>query len=264
LIGGACFASGIFAALLILNLMQFLFPVSRRSALLFTIFLVASNHVFAMGDAQKDLENFVLSGKSMRADFIQVSTKPNGQTTRPIRGKLELQRPGQFKFHYQAPFEQIIQSDGQTLTVFDVDLNQASQRKLSQVAAFAPALAVASARDYASIAKSFDVAAIAAPAGSAPNAIRWLRASPKQSSAGEIGPDGAGTGMGADALGGPASRVELAFSGPVGAATLSELVIIDAGGQRTSMKFDKLEMNPRFAANQFKFTLPAGANLIKP
>ncbi len=225
-----------------------------RRALTFATLFVALNAANARTEAINDLETFVNSTKTLRADFTQLSTKPNGQRARPIRGTLELRRPGQFRFHYQAPFEQIIQSDGQTLWIHDLDLNQVTQRKLGLVASFAPALAVASAKDYASVARSFDIAAMPTPKDATG---RWLRASPKDPTVGEAG-------TGNEGISSAGTQIEIGFAGPPGKASLSDLVIVDASGQRTALKFDKLELNPVLAPQHFRFTPPAGANVFKP
>lgn len=222
-----------------------------RRALLVTPVLIATNIGFTRADGAKDLENFVNGIKTMRAEFTQVSTKSNGQRARPTRGTLQLQRPGQFRFHYLAPFEQIIQSDGQTLTVHDLDLNQVTQRKLSTVAAFAPALAVASVKDFAALSKTLEIVSINSPTNAN---HRWVRATPRVASAGEIAD-------GSDGFVGGGTHVEIGFE-PNGA--LAELVLIDASGQRTALTFNKLEANPKFAPQHFRFAVPPGANLIKP
>ena len=85
----------------------------------------------------ESLENFVKTTKSGRAVFTQVVTSPakDGQVakTKTSGGTFEFLRPNRFRFVYKKPFEQSIVSDGQTLWLYDVDLNQVTSRKLAQV-----------------------------------------------------------------------------------------------------------------------------------
>ena len=53
-------------------------------------------------------------------------------------GTFEFARPSRFRFDYKKPFEQTIVADGQTLWLYDADLNQVTARKQSQVLASTP------------------------------------------------------------------------------------------------------------------------------
>ena len=101
--------------------------------------------------ALESLENFVKSAKSGRAEFTQVITAParEGQAarTKTSAGTFEFQRPNRFRFEYRKPFEQTIVADGQTLWLYDKDLNQVSQRKQAKVLGSTPAALIASAPD---------------------------------------------------------------------------------------------------------------------
>ena len=95
----------------------------------------------------ESLEIFVRTVKTGRADFTQVVTSPpkQGQVPRvkTSTGTFEFARPSRFKFVYKKPFEQSIVADGQTLWLYDVDLNQVTARKQSQVLGSTPASLIA-------------------------------------------------------------------------------------------------------------------------
>jgi outer membrane lipoprotein carrier protein len=228
--------------------------IHRRPLFAFAAIFIATNPVNASTSELKDLENFIQGSKSLRADFTQTTTKPNGQKARPLTGSVELQRPGAFRFHYKLPFEQVIASDGQSLWVHDVDLNQLTVRKVAGLAAFAPALLVTSAANVAALQRHYDFAAIQAPAGT-PADLRWLRATPKQNTAGDAAGDAG--------LAGPVARLDMAFKGESGSSVLAELVLVDASGQRTALAFTKLEQGVRFAPQHFQFKPPPGAQVLK-
>ncbi len=209
-----------------------------------------------------DLEIFLNTAKTVRADFSQTtqaparasdtSSAPRTPLKRSLQGSFDLSRPNLFKFHYKAPFEQVIVSDGQTLWVHDVDLNQVTRRKLSVAMAFAPALMVASAKNIAALNRIYDLEAMPTI-----DAIRWVRATPRPRANGEAASD-----AGAGGLGGPVQRVELGFRGDGAIPQLAQLVIVDLNGQRTAMSFDKVQTNVAIPAGAFNFKPPATAEVM--
>ncbi len=209
-----------------------------------------------LANGLNDLEDFLANTQGLRAEFVQ-TTQPaprrdgvqtNSPKTRLLRGSFELARGGQFKFQYKTPFEQLIVSDGQTLWVHDLDLNQVTKRRLSVATLYAPALAVASARSVNELARLYDLVALPDA-----NGMRWVRATPRPRGPLEAESFGGG-------LGGPVALIELGFAGE--RAQLGQLVTVDLNGQRTTMAFDQVQSNVRFPANQFKFVPPQGAEVL--
>jgi outer membrane lipoprotein carrier protein len=89
-------------------------------------------------------------------------------------GTFEFARPGHFRFVYKKPFEQSIVADGQTLWLYDVDLNQVTARKQSQVLGSTPAALIASAADMRALQADFGLSADADQDG-----LEWVRAGTK-------------------------------------------------------------------------------------
>src|SRR3954468_16038606 len=100
---------------------------------LFATFALTALTLAAHAGAMESLENFVRTAKSGRAEFTQVVTAPprDGQParTKSSSGTFEFQRPSHFRFEYRKPFDQTIVADGQTLWLYDKDLNQVTQRR---------------------------------------------------------------------------------------------------------------------------------------
>src|SRR5674476_1045692 len=90
----------------------------------------------ALAGGLESLEAFVRTVKTGRADFTQIVTEPakSGQAPRikTSSGTFEFSRSNRFKFIYKKPFEQSIVANGQTLWLYDVDLNQVTARKQAQ------------------------------------------------------------------------------------------------------------------------------------
>jgi len=187
----------------------------------------------------ESLETFVKTVKSGRAEFTQTVTAPprEGQPgrTKTSNGTFEFQRPGKFKFDYQKPFAQSIVADGKTLWLYDADLNQVTQRAQSQALGSTPAALIAAAPDLRALQADFTLEAAPERDG-----LQWVKATPKSKD-------------------GQLQNVQVGFQGDA----LAALEILDSFGQRSVLKFSKVEVNPALPANVFDFKAPAGADVIK-
>jgi outer membrane lipoprotein carrier protein len=187
----------------------------------------------------ESLEAFIKSVKSGRADFTQVVTLPakEGQAARAktSSGTFEFSRPGRFRFVYKKPFEQTIVADGQTLWLYDVDLNQVTARKQAQVLGSTPAALIASAADLRALQADFVLAADAASDG-----LEWVLASPKAKDS---------------AL----QSVRVGFR----SGELAVLEMLDSFGQRSSLRFTGFQANAVLEASSFQFKPPASADVIR-
>ena len=193
----------------------------------------------AVAGGMESLEAFVKNTKSGRAEFTQTVTAPSrdGQAPRAktSTGNFEFQRPGKFRFDYRKPFAQTIVADGQTLWLYDADLNQVTQRKQSQALGATPAALIASAPDLRSLQADFTLEAQPERDG-----LQWVKATPKSKD-------------------GQLQNVQIGFQGEA----LAMLEILDAFGQRSVLKFSKVEVNPSLAPGSFEFKTPQGADLIR-
>lgn len=197
----------------------------------------------AMGSAWagglESLETFVKTVKSGRAEFTQTVTAPpkDGQDSRPkvSAGTFEFQRAGKFRFDYKKPFVQSIVADGETLSLYDADLNQVTQRKQAQALGSTPAALIAAAPDLRALQADFTLEAVPERDG-----LQWVKASPKSKD-------------------GQLQSVLVGFQGDA----LAALEILDSFGQRSVLKFSKVEVNPALPSSTFVFKPPAGADVIR-
>ncbi|MDF1486188.1 outer membrane lipoprotein chaperone LolA [Ramlibacter sp. H39-3-26] len=206
---------------------------------IFAILLIAFTAGKACADGLKDLEDFMRATHSGRADFTQVVTAPSrdGQAgrTRTSSGIFAFERPGKFRFTYQKPFAQTIVADGQTLWLYDADLNQVTQRTQAQALGSTPAALLASAPDLAALRRDYQLDA-------APDAdgLQWVLATPR-------------------AREGQLQSVRVGFRG----AQLAALDILDSFGQRSAIRFANFQTNAPLEADTFRFKPPAGADVLK-
>ena len=197
---------------------------------LLTAFLFSVSFA-AQADAVDTLKDFVRDVKSGRATFTQTVSSPDGAKKRSSSGSFEFLRPNRFRFVYAKPFEQTIVADGQKVWIYDADLNQVSIRKFSAVLGATPAALLAGG----SLDKDFDVSNQPSEGG-----MEWVLALPKVK-------DGA------------FQSVRIGFK----AKTLAAVEITDSFGQRSNLQFSGMQSNVSLAAEAFKFTPPAGADVIE-
>ena len=190
------------------------------------------------------LGQFMKQTSSGRASFTQVVTSPAkaGQTPRQktSSGSLEFHRPGQFRFVYKKPFAQTLLADGQNFWLHDVELNQITVRKQSQVLGSTPMALLTSAADVKALEADFQLRNEPARDG-----LEWVRATPRAQ-------DG---------------QILSLLAGLRRTDKGVELVAIDVQdslGQRSVLTLHGLELNPALAADTFVFRPPAGVEVIRP
>ena len=197
-------------------------------------FLLSMTLLFASvahADAVDALREFARDVKSGKANFTQTVTSPDGKRKKVSSGSFEFQRPNQFRFAYAKPFEQVIVADGQKVWIYDVDLNQASSRKLADALGATPAALLAGSN----LERDFTLKAEPTVAG-----LDWVQAVSKQAES-------------------TIQSLRLGFR----SKELAAMEIVDGFGQRSRMDFSAVQPNVPVAAERFQFKLPAGADLIE-
>lgn len=87
-----------------------------------------------------ELASLLKSYESYQAEFIQIVVNENGNKVQETRGSLKARRPGLFYWETSAPLSQFIVSDGDTIEVYDPDLEQVTIHKLDNRVQSTPAL----------------------------------------------------------------------------------------------------------------------------
>lgn len=196
-------------------------------------------------DALNSLSQFLKQTQSGHAQFTQVVTSPAKSDQAPRRkissGTFEFQRPQQFRFAYQKPFLQTMVSDGQSLWLYDADLNQVTVRKQGPALGQTPAAFIASSGDLKVLQAEFSLLPEPDAEG-----LQWVKATPKQS-------EGAVQTI----------RVGLKVQGQA-IPVLAVLEIVDGLGQTSRLSFQNFEVNAKLTPETFQFKTPAGAQVIRP
>ena len=220
-------------------------PVAKGLFMAAALCMASAFCMPAFADSLATLEGFLKATKSGRSDFTQVVTSPAraGQTVRSktSTGQFAFIRPARFRFDYVKPFPQVIVADGQTLWLYDADLEQVTARKQAQTLGSTPAALVATAADLSALQKDFQLQA-------APDAegLQWVQATPKNK---ESSLQAVHIGLRVEAQG----------------TVLAKLDILDALGQRSVLSFEHFEVNPAsLAGSSFSFVPPKGVSVIRP
>ncbi|MBN9123253.1 MAG: outer membrane lipoprotein carrier protein LolA [Nitrosospira sp. 56-18] len=186
----------------------------------------------AQASATSSLKNFIHDARTVRATFTQSVLDKNGRTVQTGQGTMQFQRPGKFRWIYEKPYEQLIVGDGDRIWFYDRDLNQVTVRRLDLAIGSSPAALLAGDSD---IEQNFELRDTGSLAGT-----EWLEAKPKTRDS-------------------TFEWVRLGFT-PDG--VLKSMELHDNFGQTTVLTFSRLERNPRLAPDLFKFTPPAGSDVI--
>ena len=203
----------------------------RRSLFAAVVTSALTTSLAASAAPVDTLREFVRDVKSGHATFTQTVTSPDGAKKKSSSGSFDFARPNRFRFAYAKPFEQTIVGDGEKVWIYDRDLNQVSARRLGQALGATPAALLAGG----SLDKDFDLANLPAKDG-----LEWAEARPK-------------------AKDGAFQSVRVGFKGK----DLAALEIIDSFGQQSLLRFDAFAANAPVPAEAFRFTPPAGADVIE-
>ena len=185
----------------------------------------------ARADALDTLKAFVRDVKTGRAAFTQTVTSPDGAKKKTSSGRFEFARPDRFRFDYLKPFEQLIVCDGQSVWIFDADLNQASRRNYTDALGATPAALLAGA----DLTRDFDLVTLASKDG-----LDWVQATPK-------------------ARDGAFQSMRIGFRG----RQLMAVEITDSFSQRSLLQFTQFAANVDLAPQGFKFVVPSGVEVIE-
>lgn len=187
--------------------------------------------LLAHAGAIEHLNDFLKNTRTLKAEFSQSVIGKNGRKPQNSSGTVAISRPGKLRWEIVKPYPQLVVGDGEKIWVHDPELKQVTVRKAGQAIGGSPAALLAGNND---LDKNFSLK----EAGDA-DGLSWLEATPKAADSGF-------------------ERVRLGFAG----SELRAMELLDTFGQTTLVRFSKIERNPALPASAFKFTPPAGADVV--
>jgi len=177
------------------------------------------------------LQAFVRETQTLHANFAQVVYDSSGRQTAEASGEFSIARPGRFRWTVEKPYKQLLVGDGARVWIYDQDLNQVISRKSDRALGNTPA-ALLSGREE--VEAAFEWRDLPAADG-----LDWLGATPKDKES-------------------AFRELRLGFD----ANGMAALEVLDNFGQRTVIRLSKLERNPKLNSELFRFTPPAGADVV--
>jgi outer membrane lipoprotein carrier protein len=198
------------------------------------ILLTAAFAVFpllAQAGAVDQLHDFLKNTRTLKAEFSQAVIARNGRKPQQSSGVVAIARPGKLRWEILKPYPQLVVGDGERIWIHDPELQQVTMRKAGQAIGGSPAALLSGNND---LEKNFTLKEAGDSEGMA-----WVEATPK------VGDSGF-------------ESVRLGFAGN----DLKAMELQDSFGQTTLIRFTKIERNPALPAATFKFTPPAGADVI--
>ncbi len=204
----------------------------------FSVFVVSSFlfvvPVKANQDDLKSLTELLSRHERFTAAFQQYTINDGGSRQELAAGHVWIQQPDQFRWETETPFPQLILSDGQSVWVYDEDLEQVTQRPAGGQGALTPAAVLGG--DLQQLSKNFNVQLVDSGANDKLYELQPL----SDNSVDFI-------------------SLRLLFN----QGNLSELMIRDGLGQRSLIMLESLTFPEFIDPEFFEFTVPEGVDLIQ-
>ncbi|MFV3380392.1 MULTISPECIES: outer membrane lipoprotein chaperone LolA [Pseudomonas] len=205
-----------------------------RAIRMLLVSALALGAVSAQAD-EKDvarLTQLLEKSQTISARFSQLTLDAGGTSLQETSGEMSVKRPGLFYWRTDAPQEQVVVSDGQKVTLWDPDLEQATIKKLDVRLNQTPALLLSG--DVSKISQSFDITS------KEQGEVTDFTLKPKTK----------------DTL---FDSLRVSFR----RGLINDMQLVDSVGQRTNILFNGVKANEAIPASKFQFKIPEGADVIQ-
>ena len=187
--------------------------------------------LLAHAGAIDQLHQFLQNTRTLKAEFSQTAIAKSGRKPQQSSGLVAISRPGKLRWEIQKPYPQLVVGDGEKVWIHDPELQQVTVRKAGQAIGSSPAALLSGSNE---LEKNFTLKEAGGGDG-----LEWVEATPKASDSGF-------------------EKVRMGFAG----GDLKAMELLDSFGQTTVVRFAKLERNPALPASVFRFTPPAGTDVV--
>ncbi|RNF74131.1 outer membrane lipoprotein carrier protein LolA [Marinomonas rhizomae] len=195
---------------------------------LFSVVMAFQVAMVQAADSSASIENLLEQNRNIEGEFRQVTYDEKGKQLQVSEGIFLLAKPNQFVWDSVTPFAQRIVSDGKYITVWDVDLEQATKKPLSGAVGSSPAALLG--QPAAKVLPHYNVTKLG---------DEKFRLAPKENQ---------------DLF----QALTLSFRNKV----ISAMSILDALGQTTVIEFKNVEAHEGVAKENFVLDLPANVDVI--
>ena len=198
-----------------------------QSVLLLCLF---SQGLYA-GERADPLKAFLDELSTLESGFTQTLLDEVGTEIEKSTGVLYLKQPGQFHWAYQSPYQQRIISDGDTLWVFDQDLEQVTIRTVGDMLVQTPAAVILGDSRLEMHFVRVDLGRI--------EGFDWIELTPRD-------------------LDAQYRNIRIGFN----RNSLGMMIIADNLGQTTRIDFNDVNKNGKLNNGLFRLDVPAGVDVI--
>jgi outer membrane lipoprotein carrier protein len=182
-------------------------------------------------DGQALIEDFLNNVTTISGRFEQQLVDADDVVIETSTGTLDVRRPGQFRWSYQSPYQQLMIADGLNIWSYDVDLEQVTVKAQDAALGSTPAILLGGSSE---VLDDFNYVGSFADRGTV-----WVRLRPKDTDNGF-------------------SMVELGFTDD----KLSRMLFVDNLEQTTVVALIDVEFNELIDDSQFAFTPPVGVDVV--
>lgn len=183
-------------------------------------------------DAAERLTERLEPLESYQATFEQQILDGSGQRLQSARGEMWLSRPGMLRWEVEAPYTQVVVSDGNDVYLYDPDLEQVTVQPMDDRVTHTPALLLSGS--ISDLTASYDVVY---ERESGEDVFTLIPSS-------------------ADTL---FEELSMVFDND----TLTELWMMDSTGQKTLIRFSDITQNGSIDRGLFNFEIPEGTDVIR-
>lgn len=185
---------------------------------------------YAASDNSSTLESFFETLTSLHARFEQSLFDEDGDLYEESTGVLHIQRPGKFRWEYQQPYPQLLVSDGESIWIYEEDLEQVTVKPFNDSTANTPAVLLSQNQR---IEDSFSIESLPSE-----NGLTRFNLQPNNAEA-------------------QFERIELGFAD----GNLMRIKLHDNLGQTTLINLSEQHLNTSLDEALFIFTPPAGTDV---
>ncbi len=182
-------------------------------------------------DGRQLLEDFLSNVTTLSARFEQQLIDADDAVIETSSGTLDLRRPGQFRWSYFDPYQQVLVADGLNIWSYDIDLEQVTVKAQDEALGSTPAILLGGSSD---VLEDFDYIGSLNDRGTV-----WVRLRPRDTDNGF-------------------NKVELGFTD----GNLSRMLFVDNLEQTTIVALFDVEINEPVDDATFAFTPPAGVDVV--
>ncbi|MGQ9424543.1 outer membrane lipoprotein chaperone LolA [Gilvimarinus sp. F26214L] len=204
----------------------------KPAILVLNLALLAVPTMAANDDPLLELHQLLSQTRSLQGDFSQVTTDQDGEIVEENTGTFAIKRPGLLRWHIAQPFEQLLVSDGESLWVYDPDLEQVTINTVDEQMQENSALLLSS--DLEKLKANYRVEDVRRNNGTTVYALVPLDS------------------------GNAFEKLELEFKGqqPVGWELYTAL------GEQSTFSFEDLKVNQDIPGDLFRFEPPEGVDVL--